>query len=237
MAQIGEFSFVIATLVLSLGVISPFIYPIAVAVSVLCMAASPYLTRSAGGLANGLRRVTPRSVQLLASSYSGWLENLKPVNENAAIAAIFRRLLWHIAINILLVVTFFHFYLRDPDSLNGLSYWCNLVLHYLAPLIYVVWWLVGVRHGPLVVRRVPIMLVPTFVYFLIAMARGGWTHEYPYPILNVVKLGYGHVLLNAVAMTLALGCLIGEPPPDGESTATLPDGEGGEPGPTGGDLN
>lgn len=107
MAQIGEFSFVIATLGLSLGVISSFIYPIAVAVSVLCMAASPYLTRSADTLANGLRRVTPRSVQLLAKSYSGWLENLKPVNENAAIAAIFRRLLWHIAINILLVVTLF----------------------------------------------------------------------------------------------------------------------------------
>ena len=107
MAQIGEFSFVIATLGLSLGVISSYIYPIAVAVSVLCMAASPYLNRSAGGLANGLSRVTPRSVRLLAGSYSGWLENLKPVNENAAIAAIFRRLLWHIAINVLLVVTLF----------------------------------------------------------------------------------------------------------------------------------
>lgn len=107
MAQIGEFSFVIATLGLSLGVISDFIYPIAVAVSVLCMAASPYLNRSADGLANGLRRVTPRSLKLLASSYNGWLENLKPVNENAAIAAIFRRLLWHIGINVLLVVALF----------------------------------------------------------------------------------------------------------------------------------
>jgi len=107
MAQIGEFSFVIATLGLSLGVISNFIYPIAVAVSVLCMAASPYLTRSADGLADGLRQVTPRSVRLLATSYNGWLENLKPVNENAALAAIFRRLLWHIAINVLLVVTLF----------------------------------------------------------------------------------------------------------------------------------
>ncbi|MGY3038544.1 CPA2 family monovalent cation:H+ antiporter-2 [Rhodanobacter sp. TND4EL1] len=107
MAQIGEFSFVIATLGLSLGVISDFIYPIAVAVSVLCMAATPYLNRSADGLGNGLRRVTPRSLQLLASSYSGWLENLKPVNENAAIAAIFRRLLWHIGINVLLVVALF----------------------------------------------------------------------------------------------------------------------------------
>ncbi|HEY8327823.1 MAG TPA: cation:proton antiporter [Rhodanobacter sp.] len=107
MAQIGEFSFVIATLGLSLGVISDFIYPIAVAVSVLCMAASPYLNRSADGLANGLRRVTPRSLRLLATSYSGWLENLKPVNENAAIAAMFRRLLWHIGINVLLVVALF----------------------------------------------------------------------------------------------------------------------------------
>lgn len=107
MAQIGEFSFVIATLGLSLGVISDFIYPIAVAVSVLCMAASPYMDRSADGLANGLRRVTPRSLRLLATSYSGWLENLKPVNENAAIAAMFRRLLWHIGINVLLVVALF----------------------------------------------------------------------------------------------------------------------------------
>ena len=107
MAQIGEFSFVIATLGLSLGVISDFIYPIAVAVSVLCMAASPYLTRSADSLADGLRWVTPRSVRLLATSYSGWLENLRPVNENAAIAAIFRRLLWHVAINVLLVIALF----------------------------------------------------------------------------------------------------------------------------------
>ncbi|UJJ58253.1 cation:proton antiporter [Rhodanobacter denitrificans] len=107
MAQIGEFSFVIATLGLSLGVISDFIYPIAVAVSVLCMAASPYMNRSADGLANGLRRVTPRSLRLLATSYSGWLENLKPVNDNAAIAAMFRRLLWHIGINVLLVVALF----------------------------------------------------------------------------------------------------------------------------------
>jgi CPA2 family monovalent cation:H+ antiporter-2 len=107
MAQIGEFSFVIATLGLSLGVISDFIYPVAVAVSVVCMAVSPLLNRSAGQIVSGLDRVTPRSLRLLATSYSGWLENLKPVNESAALAAIFRRLMWHIAINVLLVVTLF----------------------------------------------------------------------------------------------------------------------------------
>jgi len=107
MAQIGEFSFVIATLGLSLGAISDFLYPIAVAVSVLCMAASPYLGRSADRLADGLSRVTPHSMRLLVESYSGWLENLKPVDENAVLAAMLRRLLWHIAVNVLLVVTLF----------------------------------------------------------------------------------------------------------------------------------
>lgn len=107
MAQIGEFSFVIVTLGLSLGVISSFIYPIAVAVSVICMAVSPYLSRSADHIADGLGRVMPRPLRLLATNYSGWLENLRPVNENAALAAIFRRLAWHIAINVLLVITLF----------------------------------------------------------------------------------------------------------------------------------
>ncbi len=107
MAQIGEFSFVIATLGVSLHVVSDFIYPIAVAVSVLCMAASPYLVKHADGLANGMRRVTPRPVRLLLTSYSRWLENLKPVDDNAVIAAMLRRLLWHIAVNVMLVVTLF----------------------------------------------------------------------------------------------------------------------------------
>lgn len=107
MAQIGEFSFVIATLGLSLGSVSDFLYPIAVAVSVLCMAASPYLVRSADGVVNGLRRVMPASARLLITSYSGWLENLRPVNDNAVIAGMIRRLLWHIGINVVLVVTLF----------------------------------------------------------------------------------------------------------------------------------
>ena len=107
MAQIGEFSFVIATLGLSLHATSGFLYPIAVAVSVLCMAASPYLNRSVDHMANGLARVVPRPLRVLLDSYSGWLENLKPVNENAVLAAMFRRLLWHIAVNVLLVITLF----------------------------------------------------------------------------------------------------------------------------------
>ena len=107
MAQIGEFSFVMATLGVTLGVVSDFIYPVAVAVSALCMAVSPYLVRSADGIVDGMSRVVPGPVRGLARSYNVWLENLRPVDDNAVIAAMFRRFLWHIAVNIALVVTLF----------------------------------------------------------------------------------------------------------------------------------
>jgi monovalent cation:H+ antiporter-2, CPA2 family len=71
------------------------------------MAASPYLVGRANGIVDGLRRVTPGAVRLLLSSYTGWLGSLKPVEQNAMVAAMLRRLLWHISINVVLVVTLF----------------------------------------------------------------------------------------------------------------------------------
>lgn len=47
MAQIGEFSFIIASLGLSLGVISNFLYPVVVAVSVITTFLTPYMIRAA----------------------------------------------------------------------------------------------------------------------------------------------------------------------------------------------
>ena len=47
MAQIGEFSFIIASLGLSLGVISNYLYPVVVAVSVLTTFRTPYMIRLA----------------------------------------------------------------------------------------------------------------------------------------------------------------------------------------------
>jgi len=47
MAQIGEFAFIIASLGLSLGVISDFLYPVVVAVSVVTTFLTPYMIRAA----------------------------------------------------------------------------------------------------------------------------------------------------------------------------------------------
>ena len=107
-----------------------------------------------------------------------------------------------------LVMTFVHFFLRGLTDLSGLFLLCDTLLHYATPIIYLVWWLSVARHGALGFRNMPAMLVPTFIYFLYAMARGAWVREYPYPILNAIQLGYGQVILNAVFMTIGLGALV-----------------------------
>ena len=59
MAQIGEFSFIIASLGLSLGVISDFLYPVVVAVSVITTFLTPYMIRAATPAYNALEHRLP----------------------------------------------------------------------------------------------------------------------------------------------------------------------------------
>ena len=78
MAQIGEFSFIIASLGLSLGVISQFLYPIVVAVSVITTFLTPYMIRAATPCYNALERRLPnrwvRSLNHLTLSHPNTTE-------------------------------------------------------------------------------------------------------------------------------------------------------------------
>jgi CPA2 family monovalent cation:H+ antiporter-2 len=64
MAQIGEFSFIIASLGLSLGVISDFLYPVVVAVSVITTFLTPYMIRLATPAYNHLEHHLPKKLIL-----------------------------------------------------------------------------------------------------------------------------------------------------------------------------
>lgn len=114
------------------------------------------------------------------------------------------------AANIALVALYVFFVLRYLATLTDLFLLADTILHYLCPALYLLWWLVAQPHGRLHWGNLPVMLAPTLVYFVYAMARGAWVEEYPYPILNAIKLGYGQVLTNAAAMTagLAVLCLV-----------------------------
>ncbi|GAB3262131.1 cation:proton antiporter [Larkinella harenae] len=81
LAQIGEFSFIIATLGLNLKVTSGFLYPIAVAVSALTAFTTPYMIRASGPLYNWIeKRLSPRT-KLFLSSYSSGAQTIGSVSD------------------------------------------------------------------------------------------------------------------------------------------------------------
>ncbi|TCV97489.1 transporter (CPA2 family) [Luteibacter rhizovicinus] len=107
LAQIGEFSFVIASLGLTLKVTSNFLYPVAVAVSALTTFLTPYLIRGSDPLAGFLSRHLPGRVTGVANAYTDWMGNLGLSGQGAIVMKMIRRLVWHVIINMMLVIAVF----------------------------------------------------------------------------------------------------------------------------------
>ena len=107
LAQIGEFSFIIATLGSTLKVTSEFLYPIAVAVSAITTLLTPYLMRAADPLARALRHATPARVRRVMRMYTSWLQSLRFSGDRAVIAAMVRRILLQTFVNFCLVAAIF----------------------------------------------------------------------------------------------------------------------------------
>jgi CPA2 family monovalent cation:H+ antiporter-2 len=107
LAQIGEFSFVIASLGLTLKVTSNFLYPVAVAVSAITTFLTPYLMRTSDPLANFLGRKLPSRVTGVFGAYTEWMGSLGLQGQGAIVMKMIRRLVWHVIINTALVVAVF----------------------------------------------------------------------------------------------------------------------------------
>ena len=107
LSQIGEFSFIIASLGLSLKVTSDFLYPIAVAVSVITTLLTPYLIKSADPVTGWLGRAMPGRLSYVLGQYTQWLQSIQLTGDSAAIVTIVRRIVVSVAINLALVVTIF----------------------------------------------------------------------------------------------------------------------------------
>ncbi|WP_266156730.1 cation:proton antiporter [Dyella silvatica] len=107
LAQIGEFSFVIASLGLSLKVTSGFLYPVAVAVSAITTFLTPYLIRSADPLAEMLARRLPSGLTGTFAAYTDWMGSISFKGQGAVVMKMIRRLVWHVIVNMMLVVAVF----------------------------------------------------------------------------------------------------------------------------------
>lgn len=89
LAQIGEFSFIIAGLGLSLGVTSHFLYPIAVAVSAITTFTTPYLVRSADGAHTLLEKHMPKSWHQFIDGYATSTRGISLTQEWAELLRIY----------------------------------------------------------------------------------------------------------------------------------------------------
>ena len=107
LSQIGEFSFIIAALGMTLQVTSDFLYPVAVAVSAITTLLTPYLIRAADPLSLKLGKVVPSRLARVLSLYGEWLRNIQPQGEGAMLAAMIRRILLQVGVNLALVIAIF----------------------------------------------------------------------------------------------------------------------------------
>jgi len=112
---------------------------------------------------------------------------------------------------ITLVMVFYHFMLAPYYRMEGALAVATVILHYVTPIAYLVWWTAFARHGTLRFRDIPLMWIPGLVYVAWVLVRGGlWAREYPYDILNPDKLGYGGVAIGVgiIFFAVTLFCAI-----------------------------
>ncbi|MDB4964692.1 MAG: Potassium/proton Antiporter RosB [Myxococcales bacterium] len=104
MAQIGEFSFILAALGLSLGATRPFLYPVAVAVSALTTLVTPWLIRASDPVASWVDRRLPRPLQTIAALYGSWIERLRSAGGGDAQRRTLRRAIRVLALDAVCLV-------------------------------------------------------------------------------------------------------------------------------------
>ena len=146
LAQIGEFSFIIAALGLSLKVTSDFLYPIAVTVSAITTFLTPYLIKSSDKLVDWFDHQAPRSLVNSLELYTLWIGQ-KVESPKSSVQRFIQKWSWQIVLNALLITGIF----------IGVSFLSRLSLPWLDELIRedrvkaVLWFVAMVLSLPLMI--------------------------------------------------------------------------------------
>lgn len=93
--------------------------------------------------------------------------------------------------------------LRDLWTPQGLQWLVDVLLHYVMPLAYLAFWLVVMRKAGLRWYDPLLWLIYPVFYLGFVLVHGRFTGFYPYPFIDVGKLGYGAMTLNALAVLAA----------------------------------
>jgi len=107
LSQIGEFSFIIASLGLQLEVTSSFLYPIAVAVSAITTLSTPYLIQGSDGIIGVFYRMAPQSIPAYWNLYTQWVGQWGGTRRNSLAGKLIQRWAFQIALNLALIAAVF----------------------------------------------------------------------------------------------------------------------------------
>ncbi|MDX8451680.1 Pr6Pr family membrane protein [Mesorhizobium sp. VK9D] len=84
---------------------------------------------------------------------------------------------------------------------QGLFLLCDILLHYITPFIFVVWWLTTGADGSTRWRDISWWMIYPIAYLAYALIRAPFVGEVPYPFLDVAKNGAASVAVSALAIT------------------------------------
>ncbi len=107
LSQIGEFSFIIASLGLTLQVTSEFLYPIVVAVSAVTTLLTPYLIKLADPLSRQAATVIPPVISRAGNRYTAWLQSVQLQGDRAILAKIIMKIVVQVIANCALTAAVF----------------------------------------------------------------------------------------------------------------------------------
>jgi hypothetical protein len=107
-----------------------------------------------------------------------------------------------VAISITLVFLVYATVLAQLWAPEGLFLLCDVLLHYIAPVIFVLWWLFAGADGKTRWADIPIWMLYPVAYLVYALARGHITGEVTYPFLDVAANGVASVAASALAVTV-----------------------------------
>lgn len=102
-----------------------------------------------------------------------------------------------IAVSIIVVGVAYSLLLRQLWQPHGLAWLANELLHDVMPVLFTLYWWLCVPKGSLRVSHIGVWALYPALYFAYILLRGHLLSVYPYPFIDVNKLGYAQVFLNA----------------------------------------
>ena len=102
-----------------------------------------------------------------------------------------------IAVSIAVVGLAYNILLRHLWHPEGWQWLADELMHDVMPLLFLAWWWLCVPKGTLRLRHIALWVIYPLLYFAYALLRGHLLAVYPYPFIDVDKLGYPQVFANA----------------------------------------